>query len=126
MTETEKLEQLAKTGAASGNGEVINDLETLYPTGKVFELAGRKYTILPLNLPQLVLLADMRKAFLKLSGDISNEDIVPLVDLFSSILKEPDKNFIRESMNIPKIKELMDLVNELNYGKKKQAAGTAA
>lgn len=112
MTSEEKEVQV-KTAERKIETSAVNDIDTLHPEPKSFNLAGRSYWITPLKLKDMRLLVKLSKA--KLGKDMDEGDLQLMIDSVAQILKEPDKNFIEENLDIPTMTNLFKIVESVNY-----------
>jgi len=108
-----KIEQLQKSEGSVSSPDG-NDLDIFIPEPQVLKFGGRGYKIRPLKLKEMRLLVKLAKLKSVVGTD---EQLDQVIDIVSQLLKEPDKEFINEHMDIPALGELFQKINLVNYGK---------
>lgn len=76
------------------------------------QLGGKDYELRPLKLSQMRYLIRLSKINLT---KFDEEQLQIVVDCVSVILKEPDKQFVEDNLDIPTMTQLFSDIERLNY-----------
>jgi hypothetical protein len=110
MDEQEKLAQLeAGRGVQAPEPD---DMEILFPKPLQWDLGDRSYTLRPLRFYEIDLMFEIQSINI---DAITKADTERIIELVSSILNEPDKNFIRRNLDPVELKDLIDTTKNINY-----------
>ncbi len=92
--------------------EQEKEAEIFYPEPVKIKVGDREYLLQPLKLKQMRLLIKLSKLDIK---SISIDMIDNLTDSISQLLKEPDKDFLEENLDVTLIKDIFLKVRSLTY-----------
>jgi hypothetical protein len=114
MDASEKEKQILTTTSVGPADEMSMEKETniFFPEKEAITVGDRKYLIGPLKLKQMKLLLRLSKIDLK---SISESSIDAMTDGIAEILKEPDKAFLEENLDVRLIKSIFQIVRDQTY-----------
>jgi hypothetical protein len=108
MTEQEKIAQLSQAAPSQG---VPNDLEILFPKPAKWTLGEKEYELRPFRFSEIEMLDEIQNIN---PATVSRDDLDKILSLVSSVLKEPDKQFIKDNMDPIELQDLIETVMKLN------------
>ena len=108
--EEKEADIAAAEGAVKTDG--TDDDIVFSPEPKKLKLGDREYAVTPLKLKQMRLLMKLSSVNLK---EFDEKQLELIIDTMSSILGEPDKDFIEENLDIPTMTALFTTITEINY-----------